>query len=516
MKIFYFSENSRAVGKIEYLKPIILISSTLLTSSAVPSQILLPAVELAVNTSLDIIEPEWTIPLLKLILFGQNKDKFDGELRELYMQLYIEELFFSKQFKELVQKVDDVIEEFPKKELNMKFIKGLSMRYLEREEDPLYYRTNVQMVYSLYPRLPSQRESLREQIKRLEGRLRKSGEMDLLNLMWEMGVDITLYPSRYQRTSLHIQHLQVYPVWQLEMIEKKEYKDRIEGIQKNWEEIRNEALTLLQHSELNKTRVEPEYDIYSKTEQIVFSGPHLSSFPPSLCAAAPITCSLLKKFPEAADCAYGYIMITVLEPGAVIYPHGDKTNTKLRVHLTLDAADLSFFENNPQLPAAGLLLAQREVIGWETGKLAIFDPSFEHQMWNQGDQRVVILSFDVDHPELGVNMRKKLRGVFDGKTQEEDLGISILRVPEDLRITTRYIYDQFETNESEGKQSKSNQSESNQSESNQSENNQSESNQSESNQSESKPSESKQSEANQSESKQSEANQSESKQSESN
>ena len=26
------------------------------------------------------------------------------------------------------------------------------------------------------------------------------------------------------------------------------------------------------------------------------------------------------------------------------------------------------------------------------------------QMWNQGDQRVVILSFDVDHPELGVNM----------------------------------------------------------------------------------------------------------------
>ncbi len=29
---------------------------------------------------------------------------------------------------------------------------------------------------------------------------------------------------RYQRTSLHIQHLQVYPVWQLEMIEKKEYK----------------------------------------------------------------------------------------------------------------------------------------------------------------------------------------------------------------------------------------------------------------------------------------------------
>ena len=25
-------------------------------------------------------------------------------------------------------------------------------------------------------------------------------------------------------------------------------------------------------------------------------------------------------------------------------------------------------------------------------------------MWNQGDQRVVILSFDVDHPELGVNM----------------------------------------------------------------------------------------------------------------
>ena len=36
-----------------------------------------------------------------------------------------------------------------------------------------------------------------EQIYRLEGRLRKSGEMDLLNLMWEMGVDITLYPSRY-------------------------------------------------------------------------------------------------------------------------------------------------------------------------------------------------------------------------------------------------------------------------------------------------------------------------------
>ena len=44
--------------------------------------------------------------LFKIINFKTNScilDKFDGELRELYMQLYIEELFFSKQFQELAE-----------------------------------------------------------------------------------------------------------------------------------------------------------------------------------------------------------------------------------------------------------------------------------------------------------------------------------------------------------------------------------------------------------------------------
>ena len=44
--------------------------------------------------------------IFKIVNFRSSSfilDKFDGELRELYMQLYIEELFFSKQFKELVQ-----------------------------------------------------------------------------------------------------------------------------------------------------------------------------------------------------------------------------------------------------------------------------------------------------------------------------------------------------------------------------------------------------------------------------
>ena len=32
---------------------------------------------------------------------------------------------------------------------------------------------------------------------------------------------------------------------------------------------------------------------------------------------------------------------------------------KFRVHLTLDAADLSFLENNPQLPAAGVTFSNK-------------------------------------------------------------------------------------------------------------------------------------------------------------
>ena len=89
-----------------------------------------------------------------------------------------------------------------------------------------------------------------------------------------------------------------------------------------------------------------------------------------------------------------------LEPGTHIQPHHGMLNTRLICHLPL------------LVPGDCALRVGAETRAWETGKLLIFDDSFEHEAWNNSADTRVILLFEIWRPEIGAEERAALTQLF--------------------------------------------------------------------------------------------------------
>ena len=72
------------------------------------------------------------------------------------------------------------------------------------------------------------------------------------------------------------------------------------------------------------------------------------------------------------------------------------TNCRLRLHLGLRITD-----------GVSLRVADR-MMGWEEGKVLIFDDSYEHEVWHNGTETRLILIVDVWHPDIPKSRRSLL------------------------------------------------------------------------------------------------------------
>ncbi|MGI5152091.1 aspartyl/asparaginyl beta-hydroxylase domain-containing protein [Plantactinospora sp. CA-294935] len=106
------------------------------------------------------------------------------------------------------------------------------------------------------------------------------------------------------------------------------------------------------------------------------------------CARFPVTSSIVEGIPEAAAAGIGVVTLSWLYPGTRIVPHCGGSNARLRVHLGL------------QVPDGARLRVGDQVLGWQEGRCLVFDDSFEHEVWHDGDRPRVVLLMDVCHPEL--------------------------------------------------------------------------------------------------------------------
>lgn len=102
------------------------------------------------------------------------------------------------------------------------------------------------------------------------------------------------------------------------------------------------------------------------------------------CALCPATASAVRALPRHT----GTIGISVLLGGTRIRPHCGLSNAKLRCHLGLSVP-----------PRCGLRVGA-ESRRWQEGRCLVFDDSFEHAVWNEGDEPRYVLILDVFHPEL--------------------------------------------------------------------------------------------------------------------
>jgi aspartyl/asparaginyl beta-hydroxylase (cupin superfamily) len=121
---------------------------------------------------------------------------------------------------------------------------------------------------------------------------------------------------------------------------------------------------------------------------------------PEFAASCPVTAAALDALPGfMTSTPFSFAFFSTMAPGSAIAPHAAPCNLRLRVHLPLTLPPSSHVSGRP---TCGMRVGN-EAREWRVGQAAVFDDSYEHETWHDGEpgspDRVLLL-FDIWHPEL--------------------------------------------------------------------------------------------------------------------
>lgn len=126
-------------------------------------------------------------------------------------------------------------------------------------------------------------------------------------------------------------------------------------------------------------------------------------------AQCPETAKALRRVPGVTS--FGTTLFSALAPGTFLAPHFGYTNAKLRCQLPLIISEAC------RLKMGDIEIEQKE------GKCLIFDDSFLHSAWNDGDTVRYVLIFDFFHPDLSAEEIEYLSAL----SSEQKLGAPYLK-----------------------------------------------------------------------------------------
>ncbi|XP_064105864.1 aspartyl/asparaginyl beta-hydroxylase-like isoform X4 [Macrobrachium nipponense] len=222
--------------------------------------------------------------------------------------------------------------------------------------------------------------------------LQREGQTEEAYKVYDDAVAKGLFLNKYQRSLYNVDRLSSQPIWTVEQTTYTEFFRKLEA---NWEAIRDEAVALLTEPPQDGFRPESEnlqergdwkqYEMFSRGRKITAN-----------CVKAKVTCSLIDDFSPAAGCKRGQVKFSVMDPNTHVHAHTGPTNCRLRAHLGL------------VVPSGVHMRVADQMIGWEEGKIIIFDDSWEHEVWHNGTTKRMVLIVDVWHPELTDHERKSL------------------------------------------------------------------------------------------------------------
>lgn len=110
----------------------------------------------------------------------------------------------------------------------------------------------------------------------------------------------------------------------------------------------------------------------------------------------PKTLGLLKKMP--INQIFGFVAFSKLSPGTHIKPHTGSSNLRLRYHLGIKV---------PQQENIEIRVGETSR-SWIQDKCIIFDDSFEHEVFHNGNKERIVFIVDLWHPEITDEMIKTL------------------------------------------------------------------------------------------------------------
>ncbi|XP_029839762.4 aspartyl/asparaginyl beta-hydroxylase, partial [Ixodes scapularis] len=219
--------------------------------------------------------------------------------------------------------------------------------------------------------------------------LARTGQSKKALSIYKEGVKEGLFYSVYQRSLYNVDGLKAQPWWDAK---ETSYAAAIRELERNWVDIKNEALSLMndkgfqpESENLRDSGDWKQFEIYARGRRIEKN-----------CRLAPKTCALIARMPDAAGCKRGQVKFSLMHPGTHVWAHTGPTNCRLRAHLGL------------VVPPRVRIRVANETREWKEGKVLVFDDSFEHEVWHEGDRFRLVLIVDFWHPELTAAQKASL------------------------------------------------------------------------------------------------------------
>ncbi|XP_037520324.1 aspartyl/asparaginyl beta-hydroxylase [Rhipicephalus sanguineus] len=219
--------------------------------------------------------------------------------------------------------------------------------------------------------------------------LQRTGQNEKALEVYKEGVKEGLFASVYQRSLYSVDGLKAQPWWDPN---ETPYASDLKELEKHWVDIKNEALSLMtdrgfkpEAENLKDTGDWKQFEMFVRGQKIERN-----------CRLAPKTCALIGRMREAAGCKRGQAKFSVMHPGTHVWAHVGPTNCRLRSHLGL------------VVPPKVRIRVANETREWKEGKVLMFDDSFEHEVWHEGDSLRLVLIVDFWHPDLSASQKASL------------------------------------------------------------------------------------------------------------
>ena len=124
------------------------------------------------------------------------------------------------------------------------------------------------------------------------------------------------------------------------------------------------------------------------------------------CALCPRTAEVIASQPRLNGMIFGSHFFSGLAEGTHLSAHCGPSNLRLRLHLGL------------VIPPGCTIRCGDETREWRAGECLIFDDSFEHEVWHEGDSERIVLICDLWHPD--VDLQEMVLPMLEAE-QREDL-----------------------------------------------------------------------------------------------
>jgi aspartate beta-hydroxylase len=213
-----------------------------------------------------------------------------------------------------------------------------------------------------------------------KGMKKKAG--DILQKAVEMGT--LVHPA--QHPMIFIRGLRSVPMWEPSLFRAaRELESNFVAIQREFVRQFSQGMPLTKEGgNLTREGRWNKFELYSHG----FKSPTPNLVLRRNCERLPFLCKVLEGLPEATSMVFGSIYLSFMTPGTRVRPHVGPHNIRLRIHLAL------------QVPRRVKMRVHNRIHEWQEGKCIVFDDSFEHEVWHEGNETRVVLVVDIWHPDL--------------------------------------------------------------------------------------------------------------------